>query len=99
MVRRLGIVGATAVIGVVWEVWHWIPFMAKGRSWVSTLGTLVLGVLSRTLMVVLYQQGGGNLALACAFHAMLNTIPTRPDQTRPEGFPACPVAVHRRLMD
>lgn len=78
MVRRLGIFGAAAVIGVVWEVWHWIPFIAQGRSWVWILGMLVLGVLSRTLMVVLYQHGGGSLALACAFHAMLNTVPLYP---------------------
>lgn len=78
LVGRLGVLGAGGAIGAVWEVWHWVPFWAQGRSWHWILGMLVVGVLSRTLMVVLYHHGGGSLALACAFHAMLNTVPLFP---------------------
>lgn len=75
---RLGVLGAGGVIGVVWEVWHWVPFWAQGRSWDWILSMLVFGVLSRTLMVLLYHHGGGGLAMVCAFHAMLNTVPLFP---------------------
>lgn len=78
LVGRLGVLGAGGVIGVVWEVWHWVPFWAQGRSWDWILGMLVFGVLSRTLMVLLYHHGGGGLAMVCAFHAMLNTVPLFP---------------------
>lgn len=30
---RFGIVGAGVLIGVVWQLWHWVPFLAQGRSW------------------------------------------------------------------
>ncbi|MFZ2480833.1 MAG: hypothetical protein WAW78_09240, partial [Propioniciclava sp.] len=78
LVGRLGVLGAGGVICVVWEVWHWVPYWAQGRSWDWILSMLVFGVLSRTLMVLLYHHGGGGLAMVCAFHAMLNTVPLFP---------------------
>ena len=79
LVERYGILVAGLVIGCVWQLWHVVPHLTQGRTWIWIAGMVVLGVLARLLMVLLYRRGGSGLTLACAFHAMLNTVQMYPD--------------------
>ncbi|WOP19720.1 CPBP family intramembrane glutamic endopeptidase [Raineyella sp. LH-20] len=78
-----GVLGAGVIIGAAWQLWHSVPYLAQGHTWSWLAGQFLVSVLARILMVLLYRHSGGGLALACAVHAMLNTV-----QIYPDGFAA-----------
>jgi len=64
--------GAALVIGVIWALWHLIPFIQLGRStwWIvwHLLGTVAL----RVIIVWLHENAGQSVPVAVLFHTMLN---------------------------
>ncbi len=71
LTARHGPVGAGALIGLVWALWHVIPWSwAHDGGWV--LGMIVLNILMRIGMVLAYTQGGGSLFYALVFHTLIN---------------------------
>ena len=71
LVEKHGIVGAGAMIGFVWALWHVIPWSwAHSPSWVA--GMIVLNMLMRIVMTYLYTVGNGCVLCSILFHAMIN---------------------------
>lgn len=71
LAARHGPVGAGALIGLVWALWHVIPWSwAHDGGWV--LGMIVLNILMRIGMVLAYTRGGASLFYALVFHTLIN---------------------------
>jgi uncharacterized protein len=62
-----------ASLGVVWWLWHVIPFFVLGRSseWILWHGLAT--VMFRVLMVWIYNRAGCSVLTAIVFHTMINT--------------------------
>lgn len=72
--KRRSALSAALIIGVVWALWHVIPFTLMGRSagWIIWQG---LGmVLMRILIVWLVVNAGQSLLIAVLFHMMSNSV-------------------------
>ena len=72
--ERYGVFAAGLMIGVVWALWHIVPWwIVLGHSigWVA--GQLLATVVMRIVMGWMYAYGGRSLCLAIVFHAMINT--------------------------
>jgi membrane protease YdiL (CAAX protease family) len=71
LTKRHGPIGAGALIGLVWALWHVIPWSwAHNGSWV--LGMIVMNLLMRIGMVYAFMKGGASLFYALVFHTMIN---------------------------
>ena len=70
--RRWGALGASVILGVVWAVWHIIPYAQAHQppSWI--VWQCVSAVLLRIIMVWLYNRSGQSLLTMVLFHAMMN---------------------------
>lgn len=69
---RWGALAAAVVVGVVWSVWHGVPYLQAGRSpsWIA--GQLVLTVALRALVVWIYNNTNKSVCAAILFHDMAN---------------------------
>ena len=69
---RRGAAGAALILGVVWALWHLIPFVQLGRqaAWIfwQLMGTVAL----RFIIVWLTENTSRNVVIAVLFHAMIN---------------------------
>ena len=69
---RRGAAGAALILGVVWALWHLIPFVQLGRqaAWIfwHLMGTVAL----RFIIVWLTENTSRNVVIAVLFHAMIN---------------------------
>ena len=65
---------AALIIGVVWALWHVMPFALMGRSaaWIVWHGAAM--VLMRIIIVWLVVNAGQSLAVAVLFQMMSNSI-------------------------
>jgi hypothetical protein len=71
LTKRHGLVGASALIGLVWALWHVIPWSwANDFGWIS--GMVLMNILMRTGMVYAFMKGGRSLFYALVFHTMIN---------------------------
>lgn len=71
LVEKHGIIGAGAMIGFVWALWHVIPWSwAHSPSWIA--GMIVLNMLMRIVMTYLYTIGNGCVLCSILFHTMIN---------------------------
>jgi hypothetical protein len=71
LTAKHGPVGAGILIGLVWAIWHVIPWSwAHDFGWI--VGMLLLNVLMRIGMVLAFTQGGASLFYAVVFHALIN---------------------------
>lgn len=65
---------AALIIGVVWALWHLIPFalMGRGATWIMwhSLGM----VLMRIIIVWLFVNTGQSILIAVLFHVMSNSV-------------------------
>ena len=71
--ERHGVLGGGIVIGLVWALWHVVPWWFGQRhalSWVA--GQAAATVLTRVIMGFIYARCGRSLFLAIIFHAMIN---------------------------
>jgi uncharacterized protein len=65
---------AALIIGVVWALWHVIPFALMGRSagWIVWHGAAM--VLMRIIIVWLVVNTGHSILIAVLFHMMSNSV-------------------------
>ncbi len=67
-----GALGASIILGIVWAMWHLVPFIQTHNTpiWVAgqDAGTVVL----RVLIVWLYNNTGKSVFAAITFHSMVN---------------------------
>ena len=71
MTKKYGPVMAGIWIGLVWGIWHIIPWSwAHPAWWIG--GMLLLNLLFRVFMVFLYEFGGRSLFPSLLFHMMIN---------------------------
>lgn len=69
---RWGALFAGMMLGVVWAVWHVIPYLQAQRapSWI--VWQLVFTIAARVLIVWLYNTTGKSIFAAILFHAMID---------------------------
>ena len=74
LVRRHSALMAALIIGVVWALWHVVPFALMGRSvtWIIWHGLAM--VLMRILIVCLVVNAGQSILIAVLFHMMSNSV-------------------------
>ena len=70
--RRWGALQAGLILGIVWVVWHIIPFIEAGRAadWIAWQGLKTVAL--RVIMVSLYNNAGRSVFAVAVFHAMDN---------------------------
>lgn len=69
---RFGALTAALILGVLWGVWHIIPFLQAGRAWEWIGWQLLNAVAVRLIMVWLYCNAARSLPVVALFHAMDN---------------------------
>ena len=72
--QRYSVLTAALIVGVVWALWHVIPFALMGHSaaWIFWQGAGM--VLMWILIVWLVMNAGQSLLLAVLFHMMSNSV-------------------------
>lgn len=70
--RRHGALQAALVIGVIWTVWHLIPYMQTDRSPVWIAWHCLVTLATRVIAVWLFVNTGRSVLGAALFHAMCN---------------------------
>ena len=72
--QRHSALTAAVIVGVVWALWHVIPFGLMGHSaaWIFWQGVGM--VLMRILIVWLVVNAGQSILLAVLFHMMSNSV-------------------------
>jgi uncharacterized protein len=64
--------GSALILGIIWALWHVVPFVEMGRStnWITwhLLGTVAL----RFIIVWLFERTGKSILVAVLFHTMIN---------------------------
>lgn len=72
LTKRHGPIAAGTIIGLVWGVWHAVPWSAMGHSAWWIYGMLLLNLSMRISMVYIYYYSGKSLFTALVFHMMIN---------------------------
>lgn len=74
LIRRYSALQPALIIGVVWALWHVIPFALMGRSaeWIVWQGAGM--VCMRIIIVWLFVNTGQSIAVAVLFHMMSNSV-------------------------
>lgn len=78
LVDRVGMVGASLVIGVVWASVHWLPWAVMGHGASHIIAMTASTLILRLLITWAYVRGGGCLPLAVVLHAGSNAAQTYP---------------------
>ena len=73
LLHRYGFWAASIGLGLVWWLWHVVPYYLMGRSteWIVWQGLAT--VMFRILMVWMYNHAGGSVLTSILFHTMINT--------------------------
>ena len=61
-------------IGLLWAIWHIIPYFQNDKSFTLILWQCVTNILLRILMVWIFIRGGTSLFLIILFHTMINIV-------------------------
>jgi uncharacterized protein len=69
---RLSALQAAVVLGVVWGLWHVIPFVQQGRSVYWILWQCLGAVAMRIIIVWLFENTRKSILIAVLFHTMFN---------------------------
>ena len=72
MQDRWGALQAGVLLGLVWAVWHIVPFLQAHRSLAWIAWQCLFTVAARVLIVWLYNNTGKSVFAAASFHAMSN---------------------------
>ena len=69
---RWGALATSLIVGVIWALWHVIPFVEMGRSgeWIVWHGLAIVAM--RVIIVWLFVNTGQSLIIAVLFHTMSN---------------------------
>ena len=72
LLKRNGILYTGLIVGVVWAIWHLIPYiqMEKELHWIFWQG--IASVLKRIVMVGLFLNYGRNVFITILFHMQIN---------------------------
>jgi uncharacterized protein len=70
--KRMGILVSAIVLGLVWALWHVIPFVQLGRSTDWILWHSLSAVALRIIIIWLFENTGGRMIVAVLFHTMIN---------------------------
>ena len=69
---RYGFLTASVGLGVLWWLWHVIPYHVTGRSTEWIIGHGFTTIMFRVFMVWIYNQAGRSVLTAILFHTMIN---------------------------
>ena len=72
MQNRWGALKASLILGVVWAIWHAIPFVQTGNPPIWIVGQSFYTVALRILIVWIYNNTGKSVFAAILFHVMSN---------------------------
>jgi membrane protease YdiL (CAAX protease family) len=70
--QRWGVLGASAIIGLAWAVWHWLPWYRNFGSIGMVFWMTAMDVLLRVLIFWLYNNTRNSIFIAAVFHASFN---------------------------
>jgi uncharacterized protein len=71
--RRLGVLGATACVAVVWAVWH-APLLGTEFAWEIVPAFLLSVFAGAFVLAWLFNASGGSVLLPMLMHATVNTL-------------------------
>lgn len=69
--RRSAITSAV-ILGLIWALWHVIPFIQLGRSGEWIMWHFLSAVAMRIIIVWLFECSGSSILVAVLFHMMIN---------------------------
>lgn len=69
----LGPLRAALLLGVIWAVWHLVPFVEAGRDWRWIAWHAASMPATRVIMLWVYRRGRGSVAVVASYHAADNT--------------------------
>ncbi len=69
---RLNVLAAAVVLGVVWALWHVVPFVQLGRATDWIVWHSLCAVALRIIIVWLFENTGKSVVIAVLFHTMIN---------------------------
>jgi uncharacterized protein len=72
MERRWDALKMGAVIGVIWGVWHSIPYFQSNHDLVWIFWQILTSVFNRILIVWIYNNNGKSMFSGISYHAMIN---------------------------
>jgi uncharacterized protein len=70
--NRHTVFGSALILGIIWALWHVIPFVQMGRSTNWIVWQLLSTVALRFIIVWLYENTGKSILIAVLFHTMIN---------------------------
>lgn len=70
--KRRSALGASVIVGVIWALWHVIPFAQLGRSGDWIFWHSLSAVALRIIIVWLFANTRGSVLVAVLFHTMIN---------------------------
>ncbi|MCL1631949.1 CPBP family intramembrane metalloprotease [Sporolactobacillus sp. CPB3-1] len=76
MLKRWSALTAGAALGIVWAVWHFIPFIQTSHGMIWALWQCTATVLLRIIIVWLYSNTGKSILSAILFHDLVNVSET-----------------------
>jgi hypothetical protein len=82
MEARWGTAGAALLMGVLWALWHVIPYIEAGRPSAWIVWQCVNSVGLRALIVWLYIESGRSVFAVIVFHAMITVTTCSPTMGR-----------------
>lgn len=74
LAKRHSALTAALIIGMVWALWHVIPFTLMGRSagWIIWHSLAIVGM--RIIIIWLFENTGQSVPVAVVFHMMSNSV-------------------------
>ncbi|MGB4609168.1 MAG: CPBP family intramembrane glutamic endopeptidase [Saccharofermentanales bacterium] len=82
--KSYGILKTGFIIGLVWGLWHLVPYIMQGRDICSIFFLVTNSVAFRIIMGYLYNYSNGATISALFFHTMINLVP----ELLPGGYKA-----------
>ncbi|HPW66687.1 MAG TPA: CPBP family intramembrane metalloprotease [Salinivirgaceae bacterium] len=82
--KSYGILKTGVLIGVVWGLWHLVPYIMMGHDTRTIFFLTTCSVAYRIIMGYLYRYSGGATTSALLFHTMINLTP----ELLPGGYKA-----------
>lgn len=71
--ERRSALEAGLILGVIWALWHVIPYAQMGRSGDWIIWQFLGAIAMRVIIVWLFVNTGQSLFIAALFHTMINT--------------------------
>lgn len=70
--ERFGTVKAAFILGIIWAVWHSIPYVQTGNATSWILWQVLYAIALRILIVWIYNRTGKSVFAATVLHTMVN---------------------------